>query len=161
MYDEERLDDVYSAGHQILQTVRDVFNEWGHPLPDREYVIAGTPAFDCEQVTVAFVSLGSGLPDAAPVPSQCDSPMNATYTIDVVRKLPQGKGTKSSSPIVPTTEAIMETAQIQMRDAKLLAESCEQFLKNNFIPNVGGYSIMVGEPSGYRQSVSAEIRIAV
>lgn len=156
----DRLDDVYNAGDQILQTVKDVFNESGQTLPNREYLIAGAPAFDCDQVTVAFMGMGSGLPDM-PAPIQCDNPRNASYTIDIVRSLPQGRGSKSSAPIVPSPEAIMETAKIQMRDAKLLADACERFLKHNFIPNAGSYSIIVGEASGFRQAVSAEILIAV
>lgn len=161
MGDISRIDDVFEQSSNILQSVRTVFNEVGHTLPDREYVIVGTPAFDCEQLTVSFASMGSGLPDQdQPRAAACMDPRNATYLIDIVRKLPQGKGTKSSAPIVPSPERITDTAKTQMRDAKLLADACDIIMQSQFIPG-GSYSIIVGEASGFYQAVSAEIRLAI
>ena len=157
MANASRIDDVFEAAQKVLQTVRNISNEVGHELPDREYIIAGTTAHDCEQLTVSFVGLNEGLPDQQTRPN-CVDPKTVVFLIDIVRELPQGTGRSASSPIVPTPEKIMETAYIQLRDSKLLADACDEIIKSNFIP-VGTYSIIVGEPGGRRQAVSAELRI--
>ena len=155
----ERVDDVYEAALKVLQQVEMTCAEVGQVLPDRKYVLVGTPAFDCDQVTVGFSNLVSGLPDLPPAGMNCPNPITGTYIIDIVRELPQGTGGRNS-PIVPSAERISETAKIQMRDAKLLADACQTFIQNNFFP-IGTYVINVGEASGRYQAVSAEIRIVV
>lgn len=159
MSDPQRVDDVVEVAERLQQQIIITFNELGQELPARQYLHVGTPALDCEQFTVSFMGLESGLPDQSSTDPRCPDPSTATYIIDVVRRGPQGTG-RQNSPITPDAEKISDFATTQMRDAKALSDACHTFISNHFIP-MGSFSVTVSDAEGFHQTVSAEIRVTI
>jgi len=110
-------DTLYDLGLHILTSIQEIFAREGVALPVRQFVTAGMPAQDCEQVTVAFQQTYIGPPgDEASLPQRCDGPRSASYQIAITRCIT----TVDSRNNVPTPQQIQKDAQTLMRDAWIL-----------------------------------------
>lgn len=160
MFDLSRIDDISIIADQVLEQINVIFSEAGHALPGRQYITTGSPAFDCEQLTVSFMNIESGLPDQAPRPGvPCNDPSTGTFLIDLVRKGPQGTGRPNSS-IVPPPDKLSDFGRVQMRDAKLLSDACHSIISTHFI-SMGSFTITLQTGEGLHQAVTAELRIPI
>lgn len=160
----DNVADVYDMAETVLQTIREVYAENGTTLPNRQYVIVGATAHDCEQVTVSFMVLSDGLPNSSngrTSAGACINPTNGTFLIEVVRDLPPVSGGRNGASVVPTAIAITNTARTQMIDARLLSEVAHRMMQDSIFPGAGAYSIAAGAPSGLRQAMQMELNIAV
>lgn len=115
---------IFDAAQQLLAAV---VTRHGGTLPDRQYVSAGPPAWDCELVSVHAVSGGSydGNLSATAVeqnPRAAGFSMeSAQYGITIVRctpAVPDSKGTKPSFPTVAQEEAAAEALYADVQRVK-------------------------------------------
>ena len=56
---------VWDLAVEVLAVVEDGYSAAAVPLPDRRYVSAGTPAYDCDQLVIWVARLGSHAGDPA------------------------------------------------------------------------------------------------
>lgn len=86
-------------------------------LPDRRYVTTGSPAFDCEQVTVTIPQLFTGLPGSAYVGPLVPGVTSAVeLQVSVIRCVP----TMDDGGNPPDTTDLETSAQELLIDADLL-----------------------------------------
>lgn len=144
---------------KIVEKVRDVYNMYNVPLPDRQYWTFGDAAFDCEQMVVSFVNLYLGPPgDEASQPQRCSAPRTAVVTINVVRK--------TATPVngkLPSATSLQDAADWQAIDAWILIESNQLFDQwDDFIQGPGVIAtVTAGTASGGFQNVSMQLTMAV
>lgn len=108
----------------ILERVVAGFEEYGVELPERRYWTTGTPAADCEQLTVTLNQIYIGPPgDEASEPQKCHSPRTAQIDVQILRCIPSPQGPRARS-ISP--EAIQAASTQQAIDAWVLLDlACE------------------------------------
>lgn len=147
----------------ILDRLVEGFNEAGVTLPSRQYYTTGTPAADCEQVTVSFRQAYIGPPgDEANEPQRCNSPRTAQIDIQIIRCIPGLVGPKARAP---EPEAIQAAANLQLIDAwTLLDLSCSFDMWDEMIPGTGlGViaTVDAGEPQGGFQGTTLHLTVAI
>lgn len=155
-------DNIYEMAERILQTLNTVYAEHEIELPARQYITAGnagTTPHDCTQVTVAFGTLASGLPQGQPM-FQCDAPTNGVYVVEIVREIPMASGGSATRKVAPQPADISAKAKIQLADARLLAETAKR-VGSTTIQNSAVFSITAGAPSGDAQGMLLELNVAV
>lgn len=109
--------DIYQLGQDLLAAVVDYFADESVDLPERRYVTIGTPALDCEQVTVSVPQLFSGLPGASYVgPVQHGTTSSIEFAVSVVRCAL----TQDDNGNPPTVEDLQAEAQAFLADADTL-----------------------------------------
>lgn len=147
----------------ILERVVQGFTDAGVDLPERRFIITGTPAADCEQIAVIFRQGYIGPPgDEASEPQRCNSPRTAQIDIQIIRKIPTLVGPKSRPPEVDAIEA---AARLQLIDAwTLLDISCSLDTWDEIVPGRGlGViaTVDVGEPQGAMQGTTLHLTVAI
>lgn len=113
--------DVYTLAAALLAAVIDYFADQSPAigLPERRYVTIGTPAIDCEQVTVAVPSLFTGLPGNAYVGPLVPGVTSAVeFGVSIMRCVPTGE---SGNP--PRPADIETKTEELLTDAKILREA--------------------------------------
>lgn len=150
------VDDLANLADALLAKVQEVFGQTGIALPPRQYVTLGTPAQDCEQVTVAWQNAYAGLPGQEINDAQrCDAPRSAVFIITITRCVPVADGAKAQRP--PTPGALTASAHQLYHDAWLLlisAQSMDDYL--GIIANVEA-----GDAQGGLQSVALSVTLGV
>lgn len=123
----EPVTGLYNLARAILTTLENAYadaaDDEGAPeglaLPARRYVAEGPPAYDCEQVVVAFARSYPGLPfqenPAAPV-LRATLLRSVTLAVHVVRCIP----TISDRGVFPKVEALDASARNLLVDAFLV-----------------------------------------
>lgn len=156
-------------GRMLLGRVVAVFTEANVALPSRQLWVAGSQPWDCEQVVVSLTGLTSsdvpGFNTAAPA-SPCDPLISATFTVVIVRCVPQPDA--KAKP--PEPAEIAAAADVTATDAYLLQKAACRFdMFNAADPDVtaprGGFSVEsrvdVGEAQGGLQGVSMSLTSVV
>lgn len=126
MLTTENLDDVAVRAQQILDYTTQVYSEFNVALPAKHFMVIGTedsPNHSCEQVTVTYSMLQSGVIGQAPSPQNCHDPQNAVFVLEIVRCGPKINNTRLGTV---TDEAQTENSKMIMRDSKLMAEIAER-----------------------------------
>lgn len=114
------MDDLWLLAQKLLGKVVETYVQYAVPLPNRRYIALGTPAQDCEQVTVAWQQSYIGPPgDEANAPQRCESPRSAVFQIVVARCIPVADDRGRE----PSPEAISEASKALLRDSWLLLAS--------------------------------------
>jgi hypothetical protein len=150
------IDDLAQLADALLAKVQEVFGQVGIALPGRQYVTLGTPAQDCEQVTVAWQNAYAGLPGQEMNDAQrCDAPRSAVFIITITRCVPVADGAGSTRP--PKASDLTISAHELYHDAWLLlisAQSMDDYL--GIIANVEA-----GDAQGGLQSVALSVTLGV
>ena len=119
--------DVHRTLEHILETVVAEFGTAEVDLPPRQYIAVGdvgsSTAWDCEQVTVNFVSSYFGTPGQQETQaSNCQMMMSGDFVVQLVRCVPGPTKTRTSvSP--PTAAAIEASTLVQAIDSQILLEA--------------------------------------
>lgn len=96
-------DQLYTIAQDLLEAVVDVYATAGVSLPDRQVVVEGLPAWDCESVMVSLRRVFRGLPNiqSAQQTLLCAGVRTAEYHISIIRcaSTPDDDG----NPPTPTT----------------------------------------------------------
>lgn len=146
----------------VLNTIVSVFEQANVSLPERRYIYAGErgeTAHDCEQLTVSFSQVYSGVPGAQePVVSRCDMPRSVTIYVELVRCIPDKLVGRGQTRRAPSVEDMTMHAKVQGIDAWLLMDAGliagEEFL--------GAVTVAApGPPSGGYQAVVLELTIGI
>jgi hypothetical protein len=146
--------DLAELAARILAKVVEVYARNGIDLPDRRYIALGTPAQDCEQVTVAFQQLYIGPPgDEASQPQRCEAPRSAVFEVTITRCIPVVDDRNRA----PQPADISAASAVLMRDAWLLLDS---------VPDMDDYlgviaTVEASEAQGGLQSVVMTLTLAV
>lgn len=95
----------------------------GQPVPERQYVAEGPPAYDCEQLVVALVRLYPGLPfledPSAPV-LKATLLRSATLAVHVVRCIPTLKSGPRGGEVFPTPAELQASGMAVLTDAYVM-----------------------------------------
>jgi hypothetical protein len=130
----------------VMDTVVSVFNSAGVDLPPRQLVTVGEPVHDCEELVMTFKGMTNGVPGAAEEPSNCNSPITATFEVHLVRCFPTPVG-RGMTP--PTAEVLTVNAIGLMNDAWLLMQAANAMNSDTLYSTFGFISsVTTGEPSG-------------
>jgi hypothetical protein len=145
----EFTDTLWDHLNDVLGIVVETFGQAGIGLPEKQYVNFGQPVHDCEQVTVQFAQMFSGMPG---LPSQemqrCDGPRSAALVIEITRCIPTQNGRGQA----PTEADLLSCAKTQAIDAWMLMEVATKI-------NMYGYvgDVVPGQASGGFQSVQLSV----
>lgn len=137
---------LYQAASAVLTAVVDAYSadETATPLPARQYVADGQPAWDlCAdgQLTVYLANTRAGMPglDQSTQPLTCFAPRVATLWVEVARCVP----TVTDSGKAPTAEAIDASAQVLMEDPVRFANAITEAYRAG---NLGSkWGLIVGD----------------
>lgn len=142
---------VYDLGAAILAAIQAAYVTAGVALPDRAYVAEGPPAYDCEQIVVAFTRMYPGLPfrddPTAPV-LKAVLLRSVTFAVHVVRCIPvvDDYGNAPSAEMLDGTAAavltdayLLPTSVVKAWHAGDLSGTCDEFGVREVVP---------AEPSG-------------
>lgn len=150
------VDDLAQLADKLLAKVQEIFGQVGIALPGRQYVTLGSPAQDCEQLTVSWQNAYAGLPGQEMSEAQrCDAPRSAVFIITITRCVPVSDGAGGSRP--PKTSDLITSAHGLYHDAWLLlisAQSMDDYL--GIIANVEA-----GDAQGGLQSVALSVTLGV
>ena len=145
----------------VLDQVINQYTSYNMPLPSRRYWTLGSPAVDCEQVTVSMIQMYLGSPgDEATSPRRCNDPRSVTLLVQVTREVP----TVGQNGRAPSADAIQEGAEISAYDAWILLDSAAEL--DRWETN-GGFGLGViatvetNAPEGGFQVVTMTITLAV
>jgi hypothetical protein len=144
----------------VLSKVEDTFTSYNVPMPTRRYWTMGTPAIDCEQLSVSFIQMYLGLPgDQASQPQRCTQPRTAVLSIAVSRQIPVvGNNGKA-----PTGEKIQEGSEIAAVDCYLFMElmrKLDQWEENEYGMGVIA-TVEAGNPEGGFETVRMQVSMVV
>ena len=107
----------------VLNAVITTYTSYTMPLPGRRYYTLGSPAIDCEQVTVSMLQMYIGTPgDEATSPRRCNDPRSVTLLVQVSREVP----TVGQNGRPPSGDSIQDGAEISAYDAWILLDSASQ-----------------------------------
>jgi hypothetical protein len=148
------VDDIWNLSVRLLEQVRQIYARVGIALPSRQYVTLGTPAQDCEQVTVAFQQTYIGPPgDEASTPQRCDGPRSAVFQITITRCVP----TVDAKNRVPTPEQMEPSTQALMQDAWLLLSTSQEL--DDYLGVIA--TVEATDPAGGLQSIVMTLTLGV
>lgn len=144
----------------VLEKVITTYDSYSMPLPARRYWTMGSPAIDCEQLTVHLLQMYLGPPgDEVVEPRRCSDPRTATINITVSREIPTVG--QSGNPPSPTN--IEKGSTVAAYDAWILMESINEF--DQWDPTGFGLGVIatleVDEPEGGFQTVRLVATMAV
>jgi hypothetical protein len=130
-------------------------------LPERRYVSAGPPAWDCEQVAVytraVYPSTGMIVPDAPPSfqASAGWAMRSALVAVEVVRAVP----VLDDSGNAPTVEELSDSARRLYGDGQLTINALITAIRSGALPDVDDVAFndwtIVGPDGGFAGSVLA------
>lgn len=101
-----------------LDQVKAEYSSQGVTLPNRQYWIVGTEAFDCEQAVLAVQSSALGTPGVPLQITQCDGPRTLTFTLQIIRCSPIWDGRRA-----PSSTAITSASVPVARDMEIMVYS--------------------------------------
>lgn len=108
-------DRLYDAARALLDVVVEHYATVGVPLPPRQFVSDGTPAWDCEQVCVYVERTASGTVEAETTTAiNCLVVRSAQITVEIARCTPVFADEFSDAP--PTAEAIEAVSRLVLAD---------------------------------------------
>lgn len=144
----------------VLDAVIATYTSYTMPLPGRRYYTLGSPAIDCEQVTVSMLQMYIGAPgDEATSPRRCNDPRSVTLLVQVSREVPTvGQNGRS-----PSGDSIQDGSEISAYDAWILLDSArtlDQWDPANFGLGVIA-TVETSSPEGGFQTVTMTITMAV
>lgn len=160
----DNYEELYNTAEMVLETVNEVYAEYGVYLPNRQMIMAGDSVHDCEQVVISFVSLTSGFPiQDMSAQSNCPNPVTATFIVEIVREVPKISGGVNSRKIAPSDVDITTNAKDKLNDARLLAEIANRVGMKSWLTSMAAapYSISSGAAGGNLQAMSMELRVIV
>lgn len=140
-------DRLYLAARALLDAVVAGYAAAGVALPPRQFVSDGTPAWDCEQVTVYVERTFSGT-----VAAESTSPMNclvvrsAQFSIEIARCTPVFADGWSDAP--PTGDAIEAVAETVLADPMIVANSIVAAQRAGDLAGKDGLSLIEWESLG-------------
>lgn len=144
----------------VLDAVIATYTSYTMPLPGRRYYTLGSPAIDCEQVTVSMLQMYIGSPgDEATSPRRCNDPRSVTLLVQVSREVP----TVGQNGRAPSGDSIQDGAEISAYDAWILLDSArtlDQWDPANFGLGVIA-TVEADSPEGGFQTVTMTITMAV
>lgn len=143
----------------LLDMVVQVFTSAGVDLPTRRFITVGEPVHDCEELVLTFGGLQNGPPGQGEEPSNCHSPITATFGVHLVRCFPTpvGRGTKA-----PEADVLTTNATGLMHDSWLMMQVANAIDDDPLYSTFGTItSVVVGEPSGGFVGVVLTIEAAV
>lgn len=134
---------LHTLASALLAAIVDYYaantTEAAQALPARQYVADGTPAWDCEQVTVhvrrTFAIDGSGQ-EVGLLPLGHMVRRGAEMGLQVVRCIPTVEGEMEVE--FPTAEAIEESARVILTDAEMLADAAVVADQSGVLPGCDG-----------------------
>ena len=91
------------------------------PLPTRQYVVAGLPARDCEQVTVSwsrtFPTAGSPTQEQTTLVGGGKAILRvAVFEVEILRCIPRVQDGPSGQPVIPSATAIQDASLAILTD---------------------------------------------
>lgn len=117
------VDAIYDVARATLDVVVAAYIDAGVDLPDRQYVADGTPAWDCDQVTVYAERTFSGFAGQEVVaPLDCLHIRSAVFWVEIARCVPA----LTNRGAAPTAAAIEASAQVILRDPIIVANALVQ-----------------------------------
>lgn len=115
-------DRLYAAARALLDQVVAYYAEQDVPLPPRQFVSDGTPAWDCEQVVTYVERTFSGtLENENTRPLNCLVVRSAQIVIEIARCTPVFANEYDDAP--PTGEAIEAVSQLVLADSMHLTNA--------------------------------------
>lgn len=148
---------------EILDATVQAFNEASVTLPTRQFVSAGPPAFDCEQVTVDEVRMASGLPGREETTFQnAARPNYALADIYIVRCMPGAvqTGVPASNDLAAIAETLYIDQWVLRTGLSLLYHRKPRDFLTECQALTFGETVTVGPSGGYvatRQRVNVQI----
>jgi hypothetical protein len=154
--------ELIAVAQGILAAVVNYFTANGVPLPDRQYIAAGSPqviAWDCEQLVVSLADIGWGrsvdatqLSPSFGKQAGINAMRHATFAIQLVRATPVVQD-GAEAPILPSVQAMADAGQTFLVDAGLLSQALVNFVAfpNGVLPigcNVQAGAIQPIGPEG-------------
>lgn len=137
--------ELIAVAQGILAAVVAYFTANGVPLPDRQYVAAGSPqviAWDCSQLVVCLADIGWGRsvdatqlsPSFGKVAS-INAMRHATFAVQLVRPVPVVQD-GAEAPLLPSIQAMADAGQAYLVDAGLLSQALVNFVSfpNTVLP---------------------------
>ena len=144
----------------VMERVEAVYQSYNVPLPNRRYWMVGEPAYDCEQVVVAFDQLYLGPPgDEIAQPNRCNVPRSVTFRILVSREV----AIVGVNGRPPSGDKIQQTSVLPSIDAWILMETVREF----DMWDETGYglgvvaNLQIAGPEGGHQTVGLQVTMAV
>ena len=146
---------IFQAMQDVLSSINSAFEAEGVVLPDRQYVMIGEAAHDCEQLTVSFDQLFLGGPgDEITTPLRCEAARTIALSVQLVRCVP---AITRQGP--PTAEQLTETTERLTQDSWLLLEGCINSIPANYLGAL--VDVTVTAPDGKFQAVQANLTVGV
>lgn len=144
---------IYDLAAAALAAVEDEYAFADVALPARRYVAEGPPAYDCEQVVLAFVRGYPGVPFAENAAGLAERAMyvrSVTLALHVVRCIPvvddKGRPPKvpaldASASLILTDAFLVPTSLVRAYHAGAFAGICDTFGIREVLPAEpqGGY----------------------
>lgn len=148
--------EVYDQGAAVLAAVVAGYAEAGVALPAKQYVAEGPPAYDCEQVVVAFARLRPGLPGASDVTSpdmqRATLPRVVTWAVHVVRCVPVQTGKRP-----PSATQLGDSAAGVLTDASVLPRSVVNAWRAGDLASCSGLAVLEVAPAGPEGGVAGTV----
>lgn len=144
----------------VLERVKNVYQSYNVPLPNRTYWTMSQPAVDCEQLVVSFVQMYLGAPGAqVSEPQRCNVPRSVTMSISVSREI----AVVGVNGRPPSAEKIEQTSSSSAVDAWVLMDSIKLLDQwDEFGFGLGVIATMESEvPEGGFQTVTLQVTMAV
>lgn len=117
------VDRSFNAAQALLDAVVAHYATVAVDLPERQYVTDGTPAWDCEQLTVQMERTFNGLPDQPTVaPLDCLLVRTAIFVIELVRCIPVVED-ELGNAVVPAADEISASARRILGDQALIVNA--------------------------------------
>lgn len=152
-------------GRGLLERVVAVYEDFGVPVPQRQFWSAGNVPPECSQIVVALKSLSEGLTGSEEtIPSPCDNLVQAKFSVTVTRCIP----TPDNRGTPPSPAQIAEASDLASQDAYLLAKAaCSFDMYGSDVPGapLGGmgveWSVTVNDYEGGMQTVELDLTTVI
>ena len=125
----EEYGDIYGTMQHISDVIETLYMQAGVELPPRQFTAVGDTAsaisWDCEQVTINFVTAYYGSPgQPLTVATGCLPLMSADFVVQVVRCVPGMETTRNNTKVkLPSIADIEASTLIQAIDSQILLQS--------------------------------------
>jgi len=154
-----RPDDVTRTARYVLQQVEVVAAEMGIDLPGRQFIGVGSPVYDCEQVSVSFVSAEPGLAGSdsySAALGPCTPVWSATFEVCVVRCAHEAPPERRGRPVgPPPVEALAADLEAASAAVALIAETAQRVSEGD--AGLSTASITAGATEGGLLGVMGEV----
>lgn len=154
---------LYELAGAVLEAVETAYAaETTAALPDRRYVAEGTPAYDCDQVTVqvtrTFLTSGG-------IAQESIAPLGgAQFVAEVVVSIIRCAAPIGEDGEAPSTSEIEEVAQLVLSDAVVVFDAVNEAQRVGDLPGCSGVGFAgwnAVQPSGGLTGGLATLRLVI